>query len=103
MTALPTSKDAVVGAIRALAARVPQSRDEMKALEAESVALALHIQKHAKLSDVPEAVWHFLSDVDIHFKDSRYADAQLAGFEEVLSAWLRGAPSNISLERTREG
>jgi hypothetical protein len=103
MTALPTSKDAVVGAIRALAARVPRSRDEMKALEAESVALALHIQKHTSLFDVPEAVWHFLSDADIRFKDSRYAEAQLAGFDDVLTAWLRGAPSNNSLERTREG
>jgi hypothetical protein len=103
MTALPTSKEDVVTAIRALAARVPRSRDEMEALEQESVALALHLQKHTSLSDVPEAVWHFLSDADIRFKDSRYAEQQRAGLEESLASWLRFAPSNNSFERTGEG
>lgn len=101
MTALPTSKDQVVEAIRALAARTPQSRAEMKALEADSVTLALHIQKNTQLHDVPEAVWHFLFDADIRFKDPRYAELQLGGFDLMLSDWLGGTPSNKSLERCR--
>jgi hypothetical protein len=102
MNVLPTSKEGVIAAVRALAARVPGSREEMKAIEAESVALALHIQKHTLLTDVPEAVWHFLSDVDIRFKDHRYSEAQLDSLDAVLASWLRGAPSNTSLERTRD-
>ena len=96
MTALPTSKEGVVAAISALAARKPQSREEMKAIEADSVRLALHIQKHTSLSDVPEQVWHFLADAAVRFKDSGYAEAQLAVLDEALSQWLSGAQTNAS-------
>jgi hypothetical protein len=102
MIGLPSSKAEAISAIRALAARVPQSRDEMRALEKDCVALALHIQNQALLSDAPEAVWHFLSDADIRFKDPMYSEAQLASLDDALSSWLRGAPSNTSLERTRD-
>jgi hypothetical protein len=102
MTVLPTSKEDVIAAVRALAARTPRSQEEMRAIEAEGVALALHLQKHTPLSDVPEAVWHFLSDVDIRFKDPRYSEAQLGNLDAALASWLRSAPSNTSMERTRE-
>ena len=66
------------------------------------MALAVHIQKHTSLHDVPEAVWHFLSDVDIRFKDPSYATVQLAEISSVLDKWQAQVPSNTSLERTRD-
>ena len=93
----------MIAAVHDLAARRPQSRDEMSTLERESVALALHIQRRTTLHDVPEAVWHFLSDVDVRFKDSKYAEMQVAQITKVLDQWAAQAPSNTSLERTRDG
>ncbi len=82
---------------------MPTSQSEVAVLERQSVALAVHIQKHTSLHDVPEAVWHFLSDVDIRFKDPGYATSQLAEISAVLDKWQAQVPSNTSLERTREG
>jgi hypothetical protein len=87
VTTLPTSRDEVIAAIRALAARAPKSREELAALQQESVNLALHIQKRTSLHDVPEDVWHFLSDPDIRFKDPKYAQLQIARINEVLDGW----------------
>jgi hypothetical protein len=75
----------------------------VSSLARESAALALHIQKATALHDVPEAVWHFLSDADIRFKDPKYADMQLAAIASVLEKWGAVVPSNTSFERTREG
>ena len=103
MTVMPTSREEVIAAVRGLAAHRPTSRSEVAALERESVALAVHIQKQTSLHDVPEAVWHFLSDVDIRFKDPGYATIQLAEITAVLDKWQAQVPSNTSFERTREG
>lgn len=91
MTVMPTSRAEVIAAVSSLAARRPKSREEMSSLERESVALALHIQKRTALHDVPEVVWHFLSDVDIRFKDSEYAEMQLAELRKVLEQWSTAA------------
>jgi hypothetical protein len=103
MTVVPSSRDEVVEAVRALAARVPRSHAELSALETDSVNLARHIQHGTSLHDVPHLVWHFLSDADIRFKDPAYAQLQLTRINEVLDAWMREPPSNKSLERTRAG
>jgi hypothetical protein len=102
MTVMPTSRDEVIAAVRQLASHRPTSRAEVAELEGQSVALALHIQKHTSLHDVPEAVWHFLSDVDIRFKDPEYATVQLGEITAVLDRWQAQVPSNTSLERTRD-
>jgi acyl-CoA reductase-like NAD-dependent aldehyde dehydrogenase len=87
MDPLPTSRDEVIAAIQRLADRAPRTREELSALEMESVELALHIQKRTSLHDVPEHVWHFLSDADIRFKDPEYAQVQLVSLREVLKDW----------------
>jgi hypothetical protein len=87
MAQLPTFKDQIIAVIQRLADRVPRTRDELSVLEAESVELALHIQKRTALHDVPEHVWHFLSDADIRFKDPGYAQVQVESLREVLAHW----------------
>ncbi len=87
MAALPTSKVELIAALRALLERVPQTREELQLLQDESVALALHVQRQMAIHDVPEAVWHFLSDPDIRFKDPAYAEMQLSELGEVLARW----------------
>jgi hypothetical protein len=99
---MPSSRAEVAGAVRALASRVPKSREELSALESDCVELARHIQNGTKLHDVPHLVWHFLSDADVRFKDPEYARLQLSRIVEVLDAWTRESPSNNSLKRTRE-
>jgi transcriptional regulator len=103
VTEVPTSRSEVAAAIRSLAERLPRSREELSALERDSVELAIHIQKGTTLHDVPETIWHFLSDADVRFKDPEYARLQLAQVTEALDIWARESPSNTSLERTREG
>jgi len=34
-----------------------------------------------------KAIWHFLSDADIRFKDPRYAVMQLEGLRLALAKW----------------
>lgn len=87
-TVLPMSRDEVVTAIRRLADSVPQTREELSALETESVELALHIQKRTSLRDVPEDVWHFLADADTRFKDGAYARVQLERLDDALKDWV---------------
>jgi hypothetical protein len=101
MTVMPTSRAEVIAAVRDLATRRPMSPEEMSSLAHESAALAVHIQKRTALHDVPEAIWHFLCDADIRFKDPKYADIQLAEIASVLEEWSAAAPSNTSFERTR--
>ena len=59
---LPASKGELIVVLRALASRRPKTREEMKQLQDDSLALALHIQRRMSLHDVPEPIWHFLSD-----------------------------------------
>ena len=59
----------------------------MRVLSQEAAALAVHIQRHLKEVSVPEAVWHFLADVDIRYKDPGYAKEQLRVFESALRDW----------------
>jgi hypothetical protein len=88
LTVLPMSRDDVVAAIRRLADAAPQTREELSALETDSVELALYIQKRTSLHDVPEDVWHFLADADIRFKDEKYARAQLERLDDALKYWV---------------
>jgi hypothetical protein len=97
---LPSSKEDVIAAVRALTSRLPKTGDELAILQGECLDLALHIQKRLVL-EVPEPVWHFLSDADIRFKSSEYARVQLAEVSAALAAWEFVVPSNISLQRDR--
>jgi predicted membrane chloride channel (bestrophin family) len=85
--ALPASKSELVAALRSLATRKPQSDAELRQLERECVALALHMQHKMKRADIPHNVWHFLHDPDVRFKDANYANIQLAELEALLQEW----------------
>ena len=61
---------------------------ERDALMADSAAVSADID-HELANVVPETVWHFLSDADIRFKDSRYAIAQLSALASTLARWER--------------
>ena len=84
VAALPTSKAELLAALRALAQRTPRTRDDLRQLQEDSLALALHIQRNMALHNVPHSVWHFLHDADIRFKDAAYAEMQLSQISEVL-------------------
>ncbi len=59
----------------------------MRVLSQEAAALTVQIQRHLKGVDMPEAVWHFLADVDTRYKDPGYAEKQLRVFEGALRDW----------------
>ena len=86
----PTSSQELITLLRRLADRAPVNHTELHALQEESEALAAQISATPSLAtSTPEAVWHFLSDADIRFKDPRYAKAQLAGYLLALAQWER--------------
>ncbi len=87
MPSPPTSKNDLIAVLRSLAERRPRTKADLRQLQDESVALALHIQRRMSLSDVPETIWHFLSDADIRFKDEAYAQLQLNDVRRELDAW----------------
>ena len=86
----PTSPQELIPLLRRLADRAPASRDELRTLQGEFAELAAHISVTPSLANsTPEAVWHFLSDADIRFKDPAYAKAQLVGYLSALAQWER--------------
>lgn len=85
----PTTTRHLIAALRELATREPQCREELAALEQECVALTLRIGDMPCLGAVPEIIWHFLADPDIRFKDAVYAQEQRKGLAAVLAACER--------------
>lgn len=80
----PGTKTELAAYLRTLAARAPVTRPELFALERDCVSLALHLQNSRAISDIPEVVWHFLSDPDVRFKSPEYAQDQLAALASAL-------------------
>ena len=84
---LPRTQDEIFAALREIAAARPSNKLELRDLESRCVALSQHLAAHGDLADqIPELVWHFLSDADIRFKDQRYADLQLSQMSVFLSS-----------------
>ena len=90
MAAAPTSKAELIAALATLAAWRPDSKADLKLLQQESLALALHVQHNLKGLDLPHEIWHFLSDADIRFKDAAYAKLQLEDLQARLREWQSG-------------
>jgi hypothetical protein len=88
--AAPTTKAELVDALRQIAALRPTDKASMRLAAKDAAALAIHVQKHMKGLEVPEIVWHFLSDVDIRWKDPKYAAIQLAQLDALLAEWSHG-------------
>jgi hypothetical protein len=80
----------VITRLRELAKQSPSSREGLKLLVDDSVTLGLAIRDQYRGHDVPETVWHFLSDADIRFKESQYRVIQLRELEEILRTWESG-------------
>jgi hypothetical protein len=86
----PTSPHELVAVLRRLAAREPSDAQELNTLADECTSLMRHISAMPSLANrIPESVWHFLSDADILFKDSRYAKTQLSGLMSSLAQYDR--------------
>ena len=84
----PTTREQLISLLRILAMREPTSREELSTLQNDCALLVQHIQSTPSLGhEIPESVWHFLSDPDVRFKDPRYAEMQLAGFRLALAKW----------------
>jgi hypothetical protein len=88
---LPTDKESLIAVVRELVRCPPASETEMKAQALEAAKIAVHVQRNLNIYDVPEAIWHFLSDVDIRFKDPEYAAEQVSWVLAMLEAWTRGS------------
>lgn len=67
--------------------RVPSTTGELAALVSDCCDLSQHIAATPGLHETPEAVFHFLSDADIRFKDGQYAAMQLDGLHAALAEW----------------
>lgn len=81
----PASVTDLVAHLRVIAARDPRTKEELRAVERESMSLAFHTQRSSLCNEVPEIVWHFLSDADIRFKDVDYARVQTANLLSALA------------------
>ena len=72
----------------ALSTLSPETPKAARTLALKCAVLARSIAKDPALAGpVPEIVWHFLSDVDIRFKDIDYARQQSARLVESLRSW----------------
>ena len=90
----PTNQRELAAILRVLASAKLVTKSDLAEVEDRSVALARYLGSAAVPAfDVPEFVWHFLSDPDIRYKDSRYAEAQLAELESLLEQWEGTSPA----------
>jgi hypothetical protein len=86
----PRNQSELACALRKLAAAKPADRQALAELEQRCISLTRYLGGSAPVQlSVPELVWHFLADPDIRFKDSRYAEAQLAELDALLEGWDR--------------
>jgi hypothetical protein len=93
-SSLPHNDSELQQAILMLLEREPQSKEELRELQQESLELALHIQHSAPLGQhMAEEVWHFLSDADIRYKDPEYRRVQLEKMRHILAHWPGKQPS----------
>ena len=78
----------LISTLRTLAMRVPETREELTALERDCTSLLVKIQSCPNLGkEMPHIIWHFLADADIRFKDPSYAQTQLATLRKALTKW----------------
>lgn len=82
-----------IGKLREIALRSPKSQEEMKALEAECIELIKQIKDFGFANTCPNIVWHFLTDVDIRYSDSKYANYQNPLFISALDEWVKSNAS----------
>ena len=75
------------------------TRDELVVLEQDSVAFALWLQNSNALGEMPEIVWHFLSDADIRLKSPEYGQAQVAELLNALVAMEQQALAGSAVTR----
>ena len=84
----PTSRAELGATLLALSTLNPESPKMARTLALKCAVLARRIAEDPALAGpVPEIVWHFLSDVDIRFKDIDYARQQSARLVESLRSW----------------
>ena len=81
------TREELLLALQALAARDPVSREDLVQLEAESFLLAEQIRQSPVCHKTPEIVWHFLSDADIRFKDEEYKRWQCQRLVDGIRQW----------------
>ena len=78
-----------IGKLRGIALRSPKSQEEMKTLEAECIELMKQIRDFGFANTCPDMVWHYLTDVDIRYKDPGYAKYQNPLFISALDEWAK--------------
>jgi hypothetical protein len=84
----PSSRAELGKTLLELATFAPADASAADALAIECAALARRISEDPALAGpVPEIVWHFLSDVDVRFKDPKYASDQSGALLESLWNW----------------
>lgn len=90
--AVPYTKSELAADLRALGARDIASKADLKGWYsfANRVAAKLRSSSAEVLGNVPELVWHYLSDADIRFKDERYREMQEEEIAKVIEALLQG-------------
>jgi hypothetical protein len=88
----PLTREQLASELSRLSSEQPQTLEDLGQLERESTALLLRLRDSSGF-DVPELVWHFLSDADVRFKDSRYASAQMEGLSDALLVLRQGSGS----------
>lgn len=85
------TKSEFIETLRIIAKREPVTHDEMKALESDCILLMKKIGDFGYANTCPDAVWHYLTDVDIRFKDPEYMKHQLPLFNAALNEWGNNA------------
>jgi hypothetical protein len=84
----PTNQTELAAIVQQLAATRPISREELSDLQTRCMSLSRYLATSApKDLEVPEILWHFLSDADIRFKDPAYAESQIAGLLAAFTDW----------------
>jgi hypothetical protein len=81
------SKEELIATLRTMVRRPITSKDDLKAMESDSWELWQRIKDSPVANETPHAVWHFLSDADIRFKDPRYIPVQTEELLTSLREW----------------
>jgi hypothetical protein len=88
MVTLQSEFQKLIASLQDIAKRIPINKEEMKVLEGECMAASKQIAEAGFADTCPHEIWHYLSDVDVHFKDPEYMKRQHPLFVSAINAWL---------------
>ncbi|MFA6179305.1 MAG: hypothetical protein WC696_06825 [Candidatus Methylopumilus sp.] len=95
-----TTFEQLIKALEAIALVEPTTKEEYESLESKCWELSEFIRTNHFGNNCPSEIWHYLTDVDIRYKDRDYAKLTTPKFLAALHTWHEYEKFKESLQQS---